>query len=98
MSDEGLKNEDWKLESGEPAAARMPLGPGESLEVRVMARVLLDLRGVAALSGAERDLCEAVLEAEALLLTDDRDVVREMYEQREREAALRGETWEGGGL
>ena len=68
--------------------------PGMLLEARVRARVLL---GYGGLSGAEVDLCEGVLGKEALLV-DRFEAVRELYVRREREANLRGEVWEGGGL
>ena len=68
--------------------------PGMLLEARVRARVLLDHGGLA---GAEVELCEGVLGEEALLV-DRFESVRDLYERREREAGLRGEVWEGGGL
>jgi hypothetical protein len=68
--------------------------PGAVLELRVMARVLQGLRGLA---GEDWELCERVLGVD-VIDEDSAVLLRERYAQLEREAGLRGEKWEGGGL
>jgi hypothetical protein len=70
---------------------------GSTLEARVMARVLLDLTGEQILSWQERELCEGMLLVERARESEV-EAVRDLYAKREREALLRGEKWEGGGL
>jgi hypothetical protein len=55
---------------------------------------LLSLEGLDALTGLDLAIVEQVRRDVELVTDDDMDIVNDLYEQREREAALRGEKWE----
>jgi hypothetical protein len=55
---------------------------------------LLSLTGTDALTALDRTCVELVAEGVELATDDETEIVDDLYEQREREAALRGETWE----
>jgi hypothetical protein len=59
---------------------------------------LLALTGVDALSALDLAIVQGVAADVELATEEDMQVVADLYEAREREAALRGEVWEGGGL
>jgi hypothetical protein len=55
---------------------------------------LLSLEGLDALTGLDLSIVEVVRRDVELVTDEDMDIVNDLYEQREREAALRGEKWE----
>jgi hypothetical protein len=55
---------------------------------------LLSLEGLDALTGLDLAIVEVVRRDVELVTDEDMDIVNDLYEQREREAALRGEKWE----
>jgi hypothetical protein len=55
---------------------------------------LLSLTGTDALTALDRTCVELVAADVELATDDEMEIVEDLYEQREREAALRGETWE----
>jgi len=55
---------------------------------------LLSLEGLDALTGLDLAIVEVVRRDVELVTDEDMDIVNDLYEQRERESALRGEKWE----
>jgi hypothetical protein len=69
----------------------------ERLQAVKRARVLLDLDAAQGVHGDDRVLCERVAQA-SLIWEDEVRQIEKMWERLNREAALRGERWEGGSL
>jgi hypothetical protein len=59
---------------------------------------LLALTGVDALSALDLAIVQEVARDVELATEEDMQIVADLYEAREREAALRGVVWEGGAL
>ena len=74
------------------------LDGSEFVEVRRRCDKLLSLTGVDALSALDLAMVEEVGADVGLATEEDMKLVGDLYEMREREAGLRGEVWEGGGL
>ena len=55
---------------------------------------LLSLTGLQALTALDLAIVEEVAKDVELATEEDMEIVEDLYEQREREAALRGEKWE----
>ena len=77
-----------------------PLAQEDELALaRRRAAFLLELPAVSGLTGGDRVLCERVAEGTLLpIWLDEVEQVEIIYRRMEREAALRGENWEGGAL
>ena len=55
---------------------------------------LMSLTGLEALTGLDLAIVEQVAQDVELATEEDMDIVNDIYEQREREAALNGQPWE----
>jgi hypothetical protein len=55
---------------------------------------LLSLEGINGLTGIEALTVQDILQNVQDTMGEQRRIINDLYEQREREAALRGETWE----
>jgi hypothetical protein len=55
---------------------------------------LLSLGGINGLTGIEALTVQDILQNVQDTMGEQRRIINDLYEQREREAALRGETWE----
>ena len=92
MSEFNLTEEVY--ETSEGVVAPRFLDQPECQRLLKQCEKLLSLTGTDALTALDWAVVEHVAADVELATDDDMEIVDDLYQQREREAALRGETWE----